>query len=75
MRRVAGTDDISFLEDYINATDVINMYDFFSMLSVEVVDNPNDADIIVSDKDSDAIEGKEKIRSCDFERVMAIMNS
>ena len=75
MRRVAGTDDISFLEDYINATDVINMYDFFSMLSVEVVDNPQDADIIVSDKDSDAIEGKEKIRSCDFERVMAIMNS
>ena len=75
MRRVAGSEDIGFLEDYINATDVINMADFFTMLATEVVESPEDADIIVSDKDSDIVEGKEKIRSCDFERVMALMNS
>ena len=75
MRQVAGSENISFLKDYMNATDVINMKSFFTMLASEVVTFPEDADIIVSDKDSDTVEGKEKIRSCDFERIMALMNS
>ncbi|MBQ3016514.1 MAG: hypothetical protein IJD79_07025 [Clostridia bacterium] len=74
MRIVAGTEDISFIEEYLHATDVINMSDFFSMLATEVVESPEDADIIVSDKESDIVEGKETIRSYDFEKVMALMN-
>lgn len=75
IRQIAGTENITFLEDYFNATEIINMKDFFTMLATEVVDSPEDADIIVSDAAADAIEGKELIRSCDFERVMALMNS
>lgn len=75
MRRIAGTEDISFLTDYINATDIINMSDFFTMLATKVVTSPEDADIIVSDKESDIVEGKEIIRSYDFEKVIALLNS
>ena len=75
MRRIAGTESIGFLADYMNVTEIINMSDFFSMLATEIVESPENADIIVSDKDGDAIFGKDVVRSCDFERVMALMNS
>ena len=73
-RQVAGTEDIGFLVDYIHTTEVINMSDFFTMIATELVDSPEDADTIVSDKSTDSIDGKDIVRSCDFERVMALMN-
>lgn len=75
MRIIAGTEGIGFLLDYINATDVINMKDFFEMLATAVVDSPEDADVIVSDKESDIVEGKDVIKSYNFERVLALLNS
>ena len=72
---VAGTTPFAWLLPYIFATKVINVYDFFEMLATEVVSTPEEADIIVSDKDFELPEGKEQIHSYDFERILALMNS
>ena len=46
---IAGTTDFVHMMDYINICDTINVKEFFSMTAEQVVDNPQDADIIVSD--------------------------
>lgn len=75
---VAGNTKLDFLLKYFNMTKVLNFYDFFAMLSTEVVKKPfdEDVDVIVSDATFSPayLEGKEVIRSCDLERVMALMN-
>ena len=74
---VAGTTDMSFITDYFNVTDVINVASFFEMMATEVVDDMSEADVIVTDKN---LEGAEKlsdaeiIRDYDFEKMIALMN-
>jgi stress response protein SCP2 len=74
---VAGTTDMSFITDYFNVTDVINVASFFEMMATEVVDDMSEADVIVTDKN---LEGAEKlsdaeiIRDYDFEKLIALMN-
>lgn len=74
---VAGTTDMSFITDYFNVTDVINVASFFGMMATEVVDDMSEADVIVTDKN---LEGAEKlsdaeiIRDYDFEKMIALMN-
>ena len=67
---VAGTSDMSFLIDYFNQTDVINVYSFFEMMAAEIVDRPDKAELIVSDKITD---GENIIHSYDFEKLLAFM--
>ena len=71
---VAGTTSLGFLTEYFDLTSVMNMYEFFSMLGTEIVDDVADAEIIVTDKPVDIAEGIEVIRSCDTERILALMN-
>ena len=71
---VAGASPLGFLTRYFDITDVINMYSFFVMMAREIVNSPQEADVIVSDQTKDHIEGKEVIRSCDFDKVLALMN-
>ena len=70
---VAGLSEMDFLLDYMHVTDVINLYNFAEMLATEVVDDPAAADVIFSDKEEIVREGAEVIRSCDFEKVLALM--
>ena len=44
------------------------------MLGTEIVDDVADAEIVVTDKPIDVKEGTEVIRSCDTERILALMN-
>ena len=53
----------------------MNFYEFFSMLASEVTDDISQADIIVSDFNVNAAECVEIIRSCDFERMISLMNA
>ena len=73
---VAGNTKLDFLIKYFNVAKLLNFYDFFSMLSSKVVEKPFDADVIVSDASFSPmlLNGKEIIRSCDIERVTALMN-
>ncbi|MCR5733659.1 MAG: hypothetical protein K6G22_03535, partial [Lachnospiraceae bacterium] len=51
---VAGITEMNFLLDYFAVTDVINVYSFFEMMATELTDDISEAEIIVTDKDTEA---------------------
>ena len=71
--RVAGSENMDYLIKYFSVIDIINMYSFFEMLATEVVDNPADADVIVTNRKFEAAEGQEVIREYDFEKMISLM--
>ncbi|MBQ3967841.1 MAG: hypothetical protein II688_04055, partial [Lachnospiraceae bacterium] len=72
--RVAGETGLSFLTDYFNVTDTINVRSFFEMMASAVTDDPESADIIVSNKALKVRDGATLIREYDFEKMLAFMN-
>ena len=72
--RIAGETSMSFLWDYLEIAEVINLGDFAWDLATEVVDDPSEADVVFSDKDEPLREGAELIRSCDMERIIQLLN-
>ena len=75
-RTVAGTSAFNSkkaFDPYIYATDTFNVHDLFTYMATKVVDDPNDADIIVSD-DLTKIKGKTVIRSYDVEKMLSYLN-
>lgn len=71
---VAGTTRLGFLTEYFDLTSVMNVHEFLSMIETEIMDGMADAEIVVTDKLVDVKEGTEVIRSCDTERILALMN-
>lgn len=71
---VAGTTSAKFLEEYFHTTDFLNIRRLFTMLAAEVVEDPAEADVVVSDGDVALQEDAEIIRSWDTERILALMN-
>ena len=69
---IAGLERFEQLKKYINVTKLINVYSLFEMMATEIVNDPNEADIIVSDKVE--VEGKENIHSYDFEKLISYLN-
>ena len=72
--RIAGMNNLRFLVPYLEAADLINVYDCFSMLASEIVEDPLDADTAVTDEQIEAGENTEIIRSYDTERMIALLN-
>ncbi len=72
---VAGETTFDFLFDYFNLTDIINVYDLFTMMAREVVTNPLEADVVVSDAEVRLKEDAVQVRSCDTELITAYMNA
>ena len=73
-QRVAGASEMAFLMDYMDVTECLSLHDFATMLATEVVDRPEDADVVFSDEDLTLPEGVQQIRSVDFEKVIALLN-
>lgn len=71
---VAGTTSLDFLTKYFNVTSVINVYAFFEMMATELVTDPSEAELIVSDSIVENCEKAEVIRSYDFDKLLALMN-
>ena len=72
MESVAGNSEMDFINEYINILSVINVYDLFTKMATEIVDDPKEADVIVTDEElEDVNESKEVIRSCDYEKIKA----
>ena len=74
-RAVAGSSRFNSkkaFDPYIYATDMFNVHDLFTYMATKVVDDPNEADIIVSDEVT--IEGKKIIRSYDVEKMLYYLN-
>ena len=71
---VAGTTRMDFLTDYFHLTDIINIYSLFEMMASELVEDPADADVIVTNRDD--VKGGENaqvIREYDVEKVIALL--
>ena len=73
-RHVAGESDFSFLLDAFHTLEVMNLYDLFSLMAAERVEDPAEAGLIVGDGDYRSLGGKAQIRSADTERIAALMN-
>ncbi len=71
---IAGTTAISFLEEYFKTTSILNVGMLFEILATEVVDSPENADVIVTDDEINAREDAEVIRSYNFEKIIALIN-
>ena len=71
---VAGATPLAFLKEYFHETEIFNMADFFAMMATEIVEDPAQADIVVSDAAHSLKDGAEQIHSYDFTRVLALMN-
>lgn len=51
----------------------MNMYDFFSMMAEKIVDDPMEADVVVTDCEIESVEEAEIIREYDFEKIRVLM--
>jgi len=71
---IAGNAEVGFLTHYFKMTSIINLGKLFEMLATKVVDNPKDADVVLSDEDVEVKDGAQVIRSYNFERIMALIN-
>ena len=71
--RVAGDTDMRFLTDYFHVTDAMNVYDFFRMMATELVSDPAEAEVAVTNRTVRVPEGVEVIREYDFEKMIALM--
>lgn len=71
--RVVGDTNLSFLTDYFHLTDVMNMYDFFSMMAEKIVEDPMEADVVVTDHEVKCTEEAQIIREYDFEKIQMLM--
>ena len=72
--RIAASDNMDFLTQYFKITKIFNVFDFFSLMASEIVDDPKDAEIAISDEEIEAGESTEVIRSYDTERMIALLN-
>lgn len=68
--RVAGTTEFSWLYDYFTLCDTMNMRKLFTYCANEVVDTPEEADLVVGDVETD----KELIRPYEFEKALAYLS-
>ena len=72
--RIAGNTLMTFLKQYFDMTKIINVYDFFAMMASELVEDPKDAGIAVTDEEIEPGESTELIRSYDTEKMIAFLN-
>ena len=72
--RVAGEEAAGFLEEEFEAASVYSLYDLATALAGTQVDRPEEADVVFSDAELSLRPGAVQIRSCDFARVIALMN-
>ena len=71
--QVAGSTSLTFLLDYFHTTEIFNVYDFFKMMAEELVEDPMEAEIVVSGHETAYADGAEMIREYDFEKIRAFM--
>ena len=72
--RIAASDNMNFLTQYFELTKIFNIYDFFALMASEIVENPTEAEIAVTDENIAAGGSTEVIRSYDTEKITAYLN-
>lgn len=73
-QKIAGCMNLDSLEEQMDVTKTYNLLDFMKMCAAEIVDDPMEAETVVSNETFDLPEGVEQISSVDTERILALMN-
>ncbi len=73
-QRIAGNTSLAFLAPYFTLNDQINLYTLIEMMASELVNDPAEAELAVSDEVLRLPEGCEQIHSYDFDKMLALMN-
>ena len=71
---VAGDSSFNVLFNYFDLASNMNLYDFIKLCAEEVVDNPLDADVIVSDVYDGDAENKKIIKSYSLDVITSLIN-
>ena len=72
---IAGENEMAMVRDYLDATDTISVGTMFRGMATEIVEKPEDADVIVADHfDGELRQGQKLIRSCDYELIFEYLN-
>jgi stress response protein SCP2 len=72
---VAGNTDLTFILDKLNVTEAFNVYDLLKASAVQLVDRPQDANLIVSDDRLRFPGGDNVIRSWDTNRFVELIQT
>ncbi|MBR5287404.1 MAG: hypothetical protein IKU34_02300 [Clostridia bacterium] len=72
---VAGKTSLEFLRTYFDYAQVFSLRTLFEMMATEVVDNPMEADVVLTNEELPVREGAEVIHSYDMDRILALMNA
>ena len=70
---VAGDTGFFFLLDRFRAVEIFSLYDLLSLAAAEIVPDPKDADILVTD-DIRTFPGNDVIRSFDSEKIASLLD-
>lgn len=68
--RVAGENNFAWMKKYFTMCETMNMAKLFTMAANEVVNTPEEADLVVGDVETD----KPQIHSYDFEKAFSILS-
>ena len=71
-RTVAGSSSMDFIRKYFDYANIISVYDLFIIAASQVVNNPEDAEICVTDDSN--INCDNVIHSYDIDKIISIMN-
>lgn len=72
---VAGDTDLFFLDKYLHSTEIFSVYDLYRMAATQLVDQPALADVVVSDTYTATNEDQQIVRSYDFDKILALLNT
>lgn len=67
---VAGDTAMEFMLEYLDRTDVFNLYDLYAACASEVVENWRVADLLITDKE---LYGKETVHSWETEKIFPLL--
>lgn len=71
--RIAALQQIEYMTDYFGLTETMNLGLFFEMMATELVTDPAEADLVVSDRELPLRAGARQIHSYDFGQINALL--
>lgn len=74
-RHVAGTGKVTEVMSYLGLSEWLNLADIFRMMATEVVDSPEEADVILTQDDVEHAEGVEVIKGYMIERILSLVTA
>ena len=72
--RIAGTEEIQFVLRYLESTRAMSLRSLIEMMAQEMTEDPEEADLIISDSELDIPTETPVIHSYDLEKMIALIN-